>query len=408
MGKRMRIPGWLTSVKARPLYLWLAAALVVVAAWGAWPRALPVETSTLARAPLVVGFSEEGRTRLRDRYLVSAPLDGVVQRIELEPGDAVKAGAPVASVRPAYSALFDPANRAQAEARWHAAGDELTAATSEAAAAKALRDRLDAARQRAESLAAQRLIASDQLDEARAQATYASASFRSAEARARAARIQRDSARAVLDLQGSATRDRASTLALPAPVDGRVIRRHVESEGFVRVGQPLLEIGDPQAIEVIVETLTADATQVMPGTPVRLLRWGGDAALRARVLRVEPGGFTKVSALGVEEQRVLVVVRIEDGQAYKPLGDGFRVEAEFQVWGADSVLIVPTAALLRDGPHWAVYAVEDGRARLRRLRIDHVGTDAAEVVSGLGEGARVVLYPGDSLREGMRVRDQRE
>jgi HlyD family secretion protein len=232
---------------------------------------------------------------------------------------------------------------------------------------------------------------------------------RSAQARTQAARVRRDSARAVLDLQGTASRNGVNRLELPAPVDGQVIRRFVESEGFVRAGQPLLEVGDPQALEVIVEALTADATRVAPGTRVNLLRWGGDAPLHGRVQTVEPGGFTKISALGVEEQRVLIVIALEEAQEDRPaLGDGYRVEAEFRVWSADSVLTVPVAALFRDGTQWAVYTIDDGRARMRHVRIGQIGERAAEVRAGLREGSMVVLYPGDSLRDGARVEYRRQ
>lgn len=400
----MRKPAWLAK-PTRPLYLLLAGALIVLAVWGFWPRPVLVDTAEVVRAPLTVTFTEEGRTRLRDRYLVSAPLDGVVERIVLEPGDAVKAGKPVATLRPTHAALFDPATRSAAEARWRAAGDELDATIAAAAAAAALRDRLAAGRRRAEALATQQLIASDQRDEIRAQATAAEANLRSAQARVQAARVQRDVARSVLDLQGKASRDDGSRLRLSAPVDGRVIRRFVESEGFVRAGQSLLELGDPQALEVIVEALTEDAMRIGPGTRVDLLRWGGDVPLRGRVQTVEPGGFTKFSALGVEEQRVLVVVALDDAGKGRPaLGDGFRVEAQFRVWHADAALTVPVAALFRDGEHWAVYAIERRRARLRHVQIGHIGEDKAEVRSGLAAGSRVVLYPGDSLRDGVRVK----
>lgn len=395
-------PRWLARPR-RPLYFLLLLALAAIALWGFWPRALPVETARIERAPLTVGFTEEGRTRLRDRYLVSAPLDGVIERVMLESGDRVAAGAAVAVMQPASAALFDPAIRAEADARWRAASDELTAANATVTAARAERDRSLAARRRAEALARDRLIADSDLDAARAQASRADADLRAAQAGAQAAAIRRDAARAVLDLQGRAAGS-GRRLSLQAPVDGRVIRRFIESETPVRTGQAVLEIGDPQALEVVVETLTADAVRIAPGSEVRLLRWGGPAPLRGRVQRIEPGGFTKVSALGVEEQRVLVVVTLEDPPQRRPaLADGFRVEAEFVVWGGDSVLTVPTAALFRDGLHWAVYAVESGRARLRHVRLGHVGENAAELREGLREGAQVVLYPGDRVRDGVRV-----
>lgn len=394
-------------MKPRPassLYLLLAVAMVALAAWAFWPRAVAVDVGEVARGPLTVTFTEEGRTRLRDRYLVSAPLDGFVERVMLEPGDKVEPGTQVAVVLPATSALFDPAARAEAEARWHATDSELDAALAAVAAATALHERLEAAQRRAEALEKQQLIAGDQFDEVRAQADAARASLRSAKARAQAARIVRDGARAVLSLQGSAGRRDGKRVLLQSPIEGRVIRRLVESEGPVRSGQILLELGDPRALEVVVEALTPDALRVAPGTPVRLLRWGGDRPLVGKVETVEPGGFTKISALGVEEQRVLIVVGLPDIQPYPGLGDGFRVEAEFQVWSAKDTLCVPVSALFRDGRQWAVFAIERGRVRLRHVRIGQMGDAAAQVLGGLGAGTQVVLYPGDDLHDGDRVR----
>ena len=185
------------------------------------------------------------------------------------------------------------------------------------------------------------------------------------------------------------------------------MRRLVESATPVQAGQPLLEIGDPQAIEVIAEVLTTDAVRLSPGTPVQLTRWGGDAPLRGRVQTVEPGGFTKVSALGVEEQRVLVVMTLQDpASARVRLGDGFRLEAEFIVWQSPDALSVPTAALFRDGARWAIYAVEEGRARLRHVTIGRMGDDAAELKAGLREGDQVTVYPGDTVRDRRRVRGE--
>jgi HlyD family secretion protein len=385
---------------ARPLYAALVVALVLLAAWGLWPRALDVEVATVASAPLETGFTEEGRTRLRDRFVVSAPVDGVVERIALEPGDAVAAGATVAVLRPAAAALLDPLARSDAQARWRTAGDELEAADAGIAAAQAARDRAIAALRRIEALATKQQVALDQRDEARSQAAAAEAALRSAKATRAAAGSRLDAARAWLDLQGSTHRDGAR-LALSAPVSGLVMRRHVESEGPVRAGQPLLELGDPKSLEVVVEVLTADALQLAPGMKVRLDPGHGQAPIAGRVQAIEPSGFTKVSALGVEEQRVLVVVALPaDAPA---LGDAYRVDARFETWTAPSVLAVPVPALFRDGGHWAVYVADGGRARLRRVDVGHVGDTAAEVLHGLAAGERVVVYPGDQVRDGRRI-----
>jgi HlyD family secretion protein len=390
-------------VPRRQLFWLLLAVVVGIAAWGFWPRALPVETARIARGPLTVSFNEEARTRLHDRWMVSAPLPGVVERIVLRPGDAVAAGQTVAVLVPARASLFDPMRRADAQARVSSAMQAEAAASAAIVAAEAERTRSRAELRRASALAADRLIARADLDAVRAGAASAEAVLRSARAQREAARIERDAARAVLALQGAPGGD--ARVALPAPVAGRVVRRLVESATTVQAGQPLLEVGDPQAIEVIAEVLTTDAVRLSPGTPVQLTRWGGDASLRGRVETVEPGGFTKVSALGVEEQRVLVVMTLQEpASARIRLGDGFRLEAEFIVWQSPDALSVPTAALFRDGTRWAVYAIEKGRARLRQVTLGRMGDDAAELKAGLREDDQVILYPGDTVRDGRRVR----
>ncbi|WP_133479107.1 efflux RND transporter periplasmic adaptor subunit, partial [Cognatilysobacter segetis] len=245
------------------------------------------------------------------------------------------------------------------------------------------------------------LVPRGDVDALRTEADVARADAVAAAARVSAARAQARAARSVLDVQGAA--DAASVrIAVEAPVDGRIVRRVAESETVVTAGQPLLELGDLRDLEVVVDALTSDAVRIAPGTPVELRNWGGDGVLAARVWRVEPGAFVKVSALGVEEQRVPVVVRL----LHPPpaaLGDGYRVDARFLVWRRSNVLSLPVAALFRDGDRWAIYAIEDGRARLRRVHVGRVGETRAEVLSGLREGGAVVLYPGDRLRDGSRV-----
>lgn len=387
----------------QPLYLLVPVALVAVALWGFWPRAQPVETAVVKESPLEVDFSEEARARLRDRYAINAPFDGVVKRIGLRPGDAVRAGQALATMQPLSAALFDPASRALADARLRSAESELQAAVATLAAATSERLRAGDALRRGEALAARGLIATEAVETLRTQSARAEAAWRSAEAQRAAAMGVRDAARAVLALQGRSGKD-GQEVALPSPIDGQVIHRYVESETPVRAGQALLEVGDPHSLEVVAEVLTTDAVRIGPGTAVRLDHWGGDGVLDARVAMVEPGGFTKVSALGVEEQRVLVVMTLSDPPGrWARLADGFQLEADFVVWRADKVPTVPTAALFRDGPGWAVYAVDGGRARLRPVRIGHVGLDRAELLEGLPMGATVVIYPGDRVRDGVRV-----
>lgn len=393
----------------RPLYLLVPAGALVLAFWAFWPRALPVEMAEVARAPLQVSFTEEGRTRLRQRYSVSAPVDGFVHRIVLEPGDKVAAGQAVALLQPLSARLLDPATQATSQSQWRAAEQALAAAQASLSAAQAESTRRRDALVRAEALAARKLIATAALDQARTEALAGEAAENAAQAKVRESRLLRDGARAALQLQGARADARdGRTVTVRAPVSGRIVQRWVESEGPVLAGQPLLEIGDPADLEVVVEILSADAVRIAAGTRVELLRWGGDATLAAHVRMIEPGAFTKVSALGVEEQRVRAIVAFDTApNEHTGLGDGYRVDARFRVWRGDAVLQVPVAALFRDGQDWAVYAVQDGRARLRRVQLGRFGEDVAQVRQGLNEGAMVVLYPGDEVRDGSRVARER-
>lgn len=388
-------------IRRRPVYAGFALVVLAVAAWSLWPRRLAVESTLLQRGEVVEAFVEEGRTRLRERYIVGAPLHGVLERIDLEPGDAVRGGQPVATIRASRAALLDPVAREDAAAARRLAAEERAAAAAAVDAAAAVRRERGSALARAQRLAAQQLLARGELDALRAAVDVADADVRAARARLAAAQARERAARAVIALQGAAGAD-ARRIIVEAPVAGRVVRRLAESEATVVAGQPLLEIGDLRDLEVVVDVLTADAVRIAPGTRVQLANWGGRRALEGVVARVEPGAFVKVSALGVEEQRVPVVVRLVHAPPVA-LGDGYRVDARFVVWRGASVPSLPLAALFRDGGRWAVYAVEGGRARLRHVRVGHVGEDRAEILDGLREGARVVVHPGDTVREGRRV-----
>lgn len=396
------------SLLKRPLYLLLPAVAAILALWAFWPRALPVEMATVTRGPLLVTFTEEGRTRLRQRYRVTAPVDGFLQRIVLEPGDAVTAGATVAVLQPASARLLDPAAQVTGQTQWRAAEQALAATQAALAAAQAENRRRRDAFARVSALASRRLVAAAELDLARAEAKAGAAAERAAQARVDEARIVRDGARRALQLQG-AREDAVGNRRVPvlAPVSGRVVQRHLQSESPVQAGQPLLDIGDLADLEIEVEILSADAVRIAPGTPVQLSRWGGEAPLPGRVRAVEPGAFTKVSALGVEEQRVRAIVAFDPPpDARGSLGDGYRVDARFQVWRGDALLQVPISAVFRDGDDWAVYAVEQGRARLRHVVLGRFGEGSAELRGGLVENAQVVLYPGDTVRDGRRVRHE--
>ena len=388
-------------VLRRPMFWLLAVATLAIAGWGVWPRAQEVETATVDRGPLEVAFSEEARTRLVDRWTVSAPTAGLIERITVEPGDPVTRGQVLVRLHPGTAPLLDAAAEAQARARLDAARQAERAATAAVDVARAAVEASGAELVRIQTLSRDRLVAVATLDATRERDAAARAALRAATAREAAARADRQAVAALLGTSGHDSA--ARPLQLRAPVDGRVIRLHQQSEAAVQAGQPLLDIGDPNALEAVSELLTTDALRLPDGARVRLDAGDGSAPVDARLARIEPGAFTKVSALGVEEQRVLAVIALPDGAVPPTWGDGFRLDARFVAWRGEDVLRVPTAALIRDGDAWAVYAIDGRRARLRHVRLGHMGEAAAEVLDGLAAGDRVVVYPGETLEDGSRV-----
>lgn len=388
----------------------LVTVLVVAAgiAWGLMPRAVPVDMVEVTRAPLVVAVEEEGKTRVRERYQVTAPVAGYVRRSALKVGDAVGAGQVLAVIEPGRAAALDPRTRAQAQAQLSAAQAALAVAGQNAAAAAAAAQLAQQERSRAESLYASNFISAQALDTARTAEARARAAQQAAAHSVRVARFELDTARAAV---ASTTRlqngGAADVLQVRAPVAARVLKLQQESEGAVAAGQPLLEIGNPDSLEVEVEVLSTHAVKIAPGSKVILDRWGGDQAIEGRVRVVEPSGFTKISALGVEEQRVRVIVDIvAPREAWARLGDGYRVEARFVLWEADKVLQLPTSALFRHGDGWAVFTVDGGRARLTAVKTGQRASLATQVLSGVTASTRVISHPDDKISDGARVKSR--
>lgn len=384
----------------------LAAVVSAAVAWGFWPRAEPVETATVARRPLEITVEEEGRTRVRDRYVLYAPVAGYLRRIDLEVGDPAPRGATLGTLDPLRPATLDQRSRAEAEARVAASRAELQ--RREAAARQAAAEAELAATEftRSESLLARRLVSQSQHDAARSRSRATAAGERAAAAAIEVARHELESALAALRYTASGeTGPSLEAVQLRSPVDGRVLKVHQESAGVVAAGQPLVEVGDPAALEVEVEVLSRDAVRIQPGRRVRLERWGGEDVLEAAVRTVEPTGFTKVSALGVEEQRVRVIADFTSPpEAWQRLGDGYRVEAAFVVWERADALTVPASAVFRRDAGWAVFAVEGGRARERAVAVGPGNGLLTEITDGLEEGATVIVHPGDAVADGVRVR----
>ena len=386
--------------KLVPLLVALALLAALIIAF--LPGPVPVEVATLARGPLSVTLEEEGRTRVRDRYAVAAPVAGFVRRIELKVGDAVAAGQVVAHIEPARAAALDPRMHAQAVAEVARAEAALAAAREAVQAAAAESALAEQELKRAETLKRDGFVAQAAVDQARARQQAGAANRQVAEAQARAAEHHLGAARAVLAEAGQPARQGVVTVR--APVAGRVLAVPHESEGPVQPGQALVELGDPASLEVLVEVLSTAAVRLAPGTPVRIDRWGGETPLAGVVRVVEPAGFTKVSALGVEEQRVRVLVDLTSPpETWRRLADGYRVEAEFTLWHADEVLLAPAGALFKQGEGWAVFAVQDGRARLRPIQVGQRGSLQVQVLDGLKAGDAVVARPDDRITDGTRV-----
>jgi HlyD family secretion protein len=393
----------------RSIGLALLAALAVAAlVWGFRPRPVAVEIGVVTRGPLAVVVEEEGRTRVRDRFEVSAPVPGYVRRLTLDVGDPVARGDVIAELEPLRSAVLDPRARAEAEARVTSAEYALQAAEQHAAAAAAEASRAQNEFERRRKLCESGCISKEELDTAELLARRTAAEQRSAEFAIEVARFELEAARTAL--HHSAADPNAQPMErvkVRAPVAGRVLRLARRSEGVVAAGETLIEIGDPGALEIEVDVLSSDAVRIGPGTLVRLSRWGGEADLAGRVRVVEPAGFTKVSALGVEEQRVWVIVDlVSPPEQWQRLGDGYRVEAGFVLWQGEDVLQVPAGALFRHGDGWAVFAVTGDRTARRAVSLGHRSALAAEVIDGLAAGERVVLHPSNRVEDGTRVRER--
>lgn len=386
-------------------WLWIAAFVVVIAflVLALRPQPVPVDMAVVERGPVQVLVRHEGMTRVRDRFIVSAPLPGKLLRVALEPGDPVAGGETVVAVfRPAEPLLLDARSRAEAEARVRAAEAERDRAGAEKARIAAERDLSRLALERTERLAREGVLSQQALDDARTADRGGAEALAAAEAALRRAESELAVARAALVPPGSASA--ARELALRAPASGTILRRFQESETVLAQGAPIVEIADLSSLEIVADFLSTDAVGFSPGMRAIVDGWGGDTPLEARVRLVEPQAFMKVSALGVEEQRVNVVLDpAGDGEAWARLGDAFRVQVGVVVADDADALRVPASALFRRAGAWAVFVVEGDQARVRSIEIGNQNGFHASVLSGLQAGENVVLHPSDALEDGMRV-----
>lgn len=396
------------GVWRRRFVLFLAASAIALLLYLVFrPVAVRVDLATVERGPLVVTVDEEGRTRVRERFLITAPVAGRVERRLLKAGDAVEIGSVVARL---YPLPLDARTRAAAEARLAAAEAAQRASDARVEEARATLEQAQRTGQRARSLGVKGTISKEEHEQAELAEITARKDMEAAEFSARAAAFEAEAARATLLSPGYETTQelvaRCETgepgcLELRSPIRGLVLRVPEDSERVVADGTPLIELGDPHVLEIVVDLLSSDAVKVSTGAPMTVEGWGGDYPLRARVRVVEPSGFTKLSALGVEEQRVNVVADFEESA--EGLGDNFRVDVRIIVWKGEDVLKVPSSALFRHGSDWNVFVVRDGRAHRQRVDAGRRSALEVQVLNGLEAGATVVLHPSDRIQEGSRV-----
>ena len=383
---------------------WVIGALVVVGAIavGFMPSPVLVDTSVVERGLFEATVREEGKTRVVERYVVSSPVAAYARRLELDVGDVVQEGEVMLYLEPLRSQVLDPRTRAEAEARVAAAQAALSVATQEVDAAEADANYARADEQRVRQLFDRGAIAQTALELAETAAMRTAARLESARRAVEVAEYEVEAAQTAL--RYSADDASGETVAVRSPVSGRVLSLIRESEGVVAAGHPLIEVGDPDLLEVEVEVLSSDAVKISEGTEVRFERWGGADPLAGVVRVVEPVGFTKVSALGVEEQRVRIVVDFTSAaDTWQRLGDQYRVEAVFIVWRGEDVLNLPSSALFRHGDGWATFTVEDDHAALREVEIGQRSGLRAEILSGLSAGETVIVHPDSEIEDGTPV-----
>jgi HlyD family secretion protein len=367
------------------------------------PRPIQVDIGTIRRGPLQVTIDVEGKTRVRERLVVSSPLAGTLLRPRLRAGDCVKANAVLAQLRPVAPPLLDLRTRAEVEARARSAADSTRQAEATLARARSVLELTTREMNRARALAGTGSISKDALERAEFEDSARAREVEVAEHALAVARHEREVAQAAL-LHTRGLAQAGEQWDITSPVSGTMLRVFQENEAVVQPGTPLFELGDVGDLEVIAEVLTTDAVRIQPGAPVIVERWGGPKPLHARVRRVEPSAFTKESALGVEEQRVNVLADFEDSaEARQGLGDGYRVELRIIIADVRDALLVPVSATFRRGAGSAVFVLTNGRARLREIQLGRRNENDAEVLGNASSGEQLVLYPGEALRDGARA-----
>jgi HlyD family secretion protein len=402
----------MTPTLRRRLLFWspLGLGLLLTLAWLFRPQPVSVDVVSVERGPMRVTVSDEGETRVRDEFVVSAPIPGLMRRIELKVGDPVEAQKTViARIEPNDPAFLDPRSAAEARAARDAAGAARDYARAQLQRAQAERDFAAAEYKRIEVLAAQRTASENERDSAERRARTAEAQVSEARAtlQMRQSEYAQAEARLLSPTRLNARRADCDCITVFSPVSGTVLRVLNESERIVPSGEPLVEVGDPRKLEVVVDLLSADAVRVREGQRALIEAWGGERPLEGVVRRVEPYGFLKVSALGIEEQRVNVIIDLVDPpQTWQRLGHGYRVEPHIVLWESEDVVHVPLSALFRQSDAWAMFVSGNGRAALRTVSVGHTNGLDAEILSGLKAGEQIVVHPSDRVADGVRITER--
>lgn len=394
---------WLKRIVLAATLAGLAAVMVLALL----PEPVLVDLAPVTRGPMRVTVNEDGKTRVENRYTIAAPLPGNMLRLGLLPGDPVEAGQVLTRILPTAPPLLDARTRAEAQARLAAALASQRQAQAQVARARVAHEHAKSEAERQRRLAARNAAPRVVVEQAGFEERARAEELNAAELGVKVAAQAVMSARAALGLLQDKDRG-TQELDVSAPVSGQILRVLREDEGPVQAGTPLVEIGDPASLEVVVDVLTADAVLIRPRAPVSIVRWSrswdGDQALAGHVDRVEPSAFTRISALGVEEQRVNVVIDIDEPREHwTALGDGFRVEVRIVVWEDSDVLSVPASAVFRHDTRWAVYQVRDGVAHLVPVEVGQRNDDRVQILSGLDQGDRLVVHPSDRVSEGVEI-----
>ena len=379
-------------------------AVVVVALLTMWLRPTPirVDVAKATRGPMRVTVDGEGKTRVRDRYTVAATVSGRLRRIALRRGDAVEQGQLIAVIEPLPLAPLDPRQRAEAVGRVNAAEDVRFEADRLVERNWSIYDQARRDLERSESLARSGVISRQEVERAQTALATSLREYQAARSKAESAAHEVEVARAALiAIDRTGKTSSGAAVKVQAPTRGKVLRVLEESERVVAAGTPLVEVSNPSNLEIVIELLSTDAVKVSSGALVLIEDWGGLSTLEAHVRLIEPSAFTKISALGIEEQRVNVVADLTESAV--SVGDGYRVEGRIVTWEGDNVLRVPVSALFRRGEHWSLFVVENGRANLRDVEVDHRTPVEAEIKRGLEEGAEVITHPPNQLSDGARV-----